>query len=197
VVLKNLCVYGGTFDPVHFGHLILANISKEELAVEKFIFLPSFLPPHKKDQNSLSFDQRLKMLELALEGCENFLISDIENQLEGLSYSYLTIEKLKKKYSLTRENFYFLIGGDSLVDFHKWRKPGQILADVQLIVVDRPGSDYSQVDEKIMKQVRFIKAPLIELSSTEIRHRIRTGKSVRFMMPEKVAQYIYANHLYR
>lgn len=194
MVLRNLCVYGGTFDPIHFGHLILANYIKEELDVDKFIFIPSFLPPHKTNKTHTPFDHRLKMLELAIGNSDDFLISDIEYKRKGLSYSHITIDELREHYS--PENLYFLIGGDSLRDLHQWKNPEKIMNTAKIVVVGRPGSDYSEVDQNILNKVKIIKSPLIEISSTDIRSRIKTGKSIKYMVPEIVEKYIIENGLY-
>lgn len=196
MVLKKLCVYGGTFDPVHLGHLLLANYIKEELGVEKFMFIPTFLPPHKTDQQFSSFTHRYNMLKLALKDSGEFLISDIEYQRQGTSYSYLTIDQLRKEYVLSREDFYFLIGGDSLVELHQWREPEKILDNASVVVMNRPGSDFSSVSESFLNKVQILNTPLVEISSTDVRNRIKTGGSIKYMVPDSVEKYIHENGLY-
>ena len=195
MVLKSLCIFGGCFDPIHYGHLILANYIREELDVEKFMFIPSFLPPHKEKAFSL-FKHRFKMLKLALGKDSDFLVSDIESKRKEPSYSFLTINNLKSQYRLKSEQLYFLIGGDSLVDFHTWKEPHMILDSAQVMVLDRPGYCYDNVDKTILNKVKFLKTPLIEISSTNIRERIKADKSIEFFVPNQVVKYIMDNDLY-
>lgn len=191
---KGLCLYGGTFDPVHNGHLILANFVREELDVDKIVFVPSFLPPHKDSEKHSSFKHRYTMLKLALRNNPDFIISDIEYHLQGTSYSYITIDEIKKIYH--SESIYFLIGGDSLVNFHKWRKPERIVDNARVVVMGRRDYNFDTVDSKILNKVTILNTPLIEISSTEIRHRIAKGLSVRYLLPDAVINYISDNQLY-
>ena len=194
---NNLCIYGGTFDPVHYGHLILANFVKEELGVDKILFVPSFFPPHKEHNSYTPFHHRYQMLQLAIENNPDFSISDIEYQRQGTSYSYLTIEEVKQKYGLNENNLYFLIGGDSLVDFHQWRYPEKILDSAKVVVVGRHDSYYDDVDRIIYDKVQILNSPLIEISSTDIRKNILIGKSVKHSIPYSVEKYILDNNLYK
>lgn len=192
---NSLCIYGGTFDPVHYGHLILAQFVKEELDVDKILFVPSFLPPHKDHTSYSDFQHRYNMLQLAIESNPDFLISNIEYKRQGTSYSYLTIDEIKQQYNL--DKVYFLIGGDSLVNFHQWRNPERILDSAQVVVVGRTDSTYENVDKKIIDKVRIIDSPVIEISSTSIRQRIFDGKPVEYQIPEIIHKYIKKHNLYK
>ncbi|MBN2281294.1 MAG: nicotinate (nicotinamide) nucleotide adenylyltransferase [Candidatus Marinimicrobia bacterium] len=194
---KSLCIFGGTFDPVHNGHIRLANFVQEELGVDKIIFVPSYLPPHKPENIYTSFRQRYEMLEIATRDNPDFIISTIEMEMQGVSYSYLTIEALRKRYFLKTEKPYFLIGGDSLVNFHQWRYPEKILESAHVVVVNRSGNDFNSVNSDILGKVKILNSPLINISSTEIRQRISTGQNCDYLVMQLVLDYIYENSLYK
>ncbi len=193
---KGVCIFGGTFDPIHYGHLILANKIKEQLGVDKIIFVPSYFPPHKNAGSYSDFNHRYKMVELAIADNPDFMLSDIEHQQKGVSYSYKTINYFRDFFSLDKAALFFLIGGDSLVNFHQWKNPYEILDKATVVAVDRKNADYSAVEPSILSDVKITETPLIEISSTDIRHDIKTGKSVKYQLPDVVIDYIIEQQLY-
>ncbi len=192
-----ICLFGGTFDPPHIGHLIIAESIKETHNFDKMFFIPSFLPPHKQDELVSSVNDRFKMLRLALEGNENFEISDIEIKRGGVSYTIQTIREIKSKYHLGREDIYFLLGSDSLLEFHTWKNPEDILNECHILVALRPEFQPSLISSKILSQIQFANISQIDISSSQIRRRVRMGQTIRYMVPDIVFSYIEENNLYR
>jgi len=193
-------VFGGSFDPVHVGHIILARDVKEKLKADKVIFVPAAQAP-LKDKHKASAEDRLKMLELALEREEDFLIEDYEIKRGGVSYTVYTLEYLKEKYR--GEELYLLLGSDSFLKFHMWKEPLRILELAKIVVVDREGKlkEVEKYIEERFKEFRdsivFLPLRRIDVSSTEIRERIKQGKSIYCLVPEKVEEYIKKRGLYR
>ena len=196
-------ILGGTFDPVHIGHLILAQSAYEQLGLEKVIFIPSGMPPHKMDQKRGVPDaERIKMVKLAIEGNRAFELNDMEMDSKEPTYTYLTLQKLCGEYP--ENDYYFIIGEDSLVDFAGWKNPEVIVRYCHIVAAVRPGSSDEKIEEIIAKTQKktggdfiYIKSPLLEISSREIRQRIGNGMSVRYLIPEKVEEHIVKNGLYK
>lgn len=194
--LPRLGVLGGTFDPIHNGHLILAETLLEKLDLAQVLFLLSAHPPHKKSSAIASWQDRLRMIRLALKGNPRFQTSDIEIKRDGPSYTVETIEQLQARY---RQEFrvLFIVGADSILEIFTWHEPERLLATRSLVVVPRPGCDLNQLNQQVAKQVTLVQTPLIEISSSDIRQRVREGLSIRYLVPEEVAVYIYQHCLYR
>ncbi len=200
---KKLGIMGGTFDPVHFGHLILAQYAYEQLELDEVLFIPSGMPPHKPNRDSgTSSVDRIEMTRLAIEDNCSFALTTIEMDNDGPCYTYATLNKLRDIYP--DADFYFILGEDSLVDFPTWKNPREILAQSRIAVGARPGSSDKRIEDTIEKTRNLIggefvriNAPAIELSSREIRKRIEEGKRVEYMLPEKVLEYIKNRGLYK
>ena len=137
------------------------------------------------------------MVALAITGNPAFTVSDIEYQQKGVSYSFKTIDIIRKSLSLNKEQLYFLVGGDSLVNFQQWKNPEYILDSATVVVAGRKNADYSTVDSSILDRVIIAETPLIEISSTGIRHAIKVGQSVRYKLPDAVIDYISEHQLYK
>jgi len=191
--LKKVCIIGGSFNPIHIGHLILANTVLEELNLDEMIFVPCYIQPLKGDKDFASSTHRLEMVKLAIQSNPEFTLSDIEINRKGKSYTVDTLKFFKKKY----ENLYFVIGADNIKDFHKWKEPDTILKIANLIVTNRGGINI-QIPEKIRgKKIISCTIPQIEISSTMIREKIRNGQSIKYLVPEAVENYIIQNNLYK
>ena len=198
-----LGLFGGSFDPVHYGHLLLAEICREECRLEQVWFVPAAIAPHKRDRGHASDSQRLEMLRLAIAGHEAFQVSDVEIARGGISYTVDTLTEVRRQRP--DDELFFLMGADSLDDFPTWREPGKICQLATIIVVDRHGSqpvDLQRLaafaDPQRLEQIRQhrVEFPLIEISSTDIRHRAAAGKSIRFRLPRAVEKYIETNGVY-
>ncbi|OAN16163.1 nicotinate-nucleotide adenylyltransferase [Exiguobacterium undae] len=181
---------GGTFDPPHIGHLLIAEQAKEQLQLDAVWFLPAKLPPHKQSTGT-SADKRLQLVEAAIQCNEAFSVSDIEFERETKSYTYDTIRELKDRYP--EHDFFFLIGADSLVSLGTWYRADDLYQEVRFGAVARPGSRYLIPEGA---QVTAVDMPLLEVSSTDIRQRVARGRSIRYLVPEPVRQLIKEWKLY-
>ena len=190
-----LCLFGGTFDPPHLGHLVIAEFVKESEGFDIILFVPAPNPPHKGKNISLIKD-RLEMLRLAIMENAYFRLSDLEIERGGTSYTNETIIEAKEKFNLSSKDTYLLIGSDSLINFHKWKNYKTILKECKVIVASRPGFQESRIDEKILSQISFSDIPKIEISSSQIRKRIKKGFTVRYMLSNQVMNYINKTGLY-
>lgn len=188
-------LFGGTFDPVHTGHLLLAERALEELDLDLILFVPAHVSPHKVDgRETTAGEERREMLERAIAGNDRFRLSGIELQRKGLSYTRDTLESLWQESPGT--TFTLLMGSDNARDFRSWRDPARILELASVAVWERPG-EYFWPEIYPDHIARKIPAPLIEISSTEIRNRRASGQSIRYMTPDVVVDYISEKGLYR
>ena len=191
-----ICLFGGTFDPPHFGHLIIAQTIFEAEHFDKIVFIPANIPPHKKSKTITPIEIRIEMLKLAIEDNPNFELSDIEIQRGGVSYSYDTIINYKKSKSISKNDLYYLIGSDSLKSFYLWENAKEILDECRLIVAIRPGFRPSDIPNWIISHIQFANIPRIEISSTDIKSRWKENKTIRYMVSEPVWEFINKNKLY-
>ncbi|MCX7836380.1 MAG: nicotinate-nucleotide adenylyltransferase [candidate division WOR-3 bacterium] len=193
--MEKIGLFGGTFDPPHIAHLIIAEEVLFSLSLSKIIFIPTFYPPHKV--NIASFEHRFKMLNLAIENNERFIISDIEKKIKESyniesSYSIYTIRELKKLYS--NEELYFIIGSDQYLDFKNWHQSEEILKEIKVCVLLRYGYPLPKKEDN--KNLLLLPVPQLAIKSSEIRERIKNNKPFRYFLPEKVYKYIIENKLY-
>ena len=198
-------LFGGTFDPVHFGHLIVSRAVAELLRADKIILIPSAVPPHKQNQSISETLDRLCMAQLAIGDDELFEVSDCELRREGPSYTIDTVRHFKEVYGPSTELFW-LIGADTLEDLVNWHKVKELVNECIIVTACRPG--YVQNDLNFLYEVladyqvmlikdHLLATPLIEISATEIRKRVAAGLSVRYQLPEAVLDYIRKRKLYQ
>ncbi|MCM3267224.1 nicotinate-nucleotide adenylyltransferase [Paenibacillus elgii] len=187
---------GGTFDPVHIGHLVAAQSVCERLELDEVWFMPTNVPPHKEQAPGASPRQRLEMVELAVEGHQHFRASDMELRKGGVSYSIETVTMLRAQHPGDR--FTYIIGADMVRYLPKWYKIDELVRLVTFAGLQRPGYDtgYEGLPDAIRQAVKLVPVPQIELSSTLIRQRRALGQSVRYMVPDRVNHYIEVNRLY-
>lgn len=183
-------VLGGCFDPVHNGHLLIAQDAQEKLKLDKVIFLLSAHPPHKQCQ--ASFALRRQMLRQALRGYPDFILNDVEAKRQTLSYTVETLPILKQQYPNVK--LILLIGADQFAELCTWKDHQRLLRLAQFAVMSRAGR---KVARRLPRNVQLLETRVIELSSTEIRNRIAQGLSIRTMVPEPVRRLIEVNNLYR
>ena len=188
------CLFGGTFDPPHIGHLLVAQTVCEAENFDKVFFIPAYQPPHKDDITPV--DERLKMLEFAVEGNPNFEISDVELKRKGVSYTIDTVKFIKEEMRLKSQELFYLMGSDSLLEFQNWKDPKGILNECQVIVAIRPGFRPSDIPSWILQKIQFANIPRFEISSSNIRHRWVENKTIRYMVTLPVWKYIEKNNLY-
>lgn len=189
-----ICLFGGTFDPPHIGHLLIAQTICEAESFDKILFIPVNIPPHKTVNTSL--EDRLNMLDIAIDDNPNFEISDIEIKRGGVSYTIDTIKTIKNKYNISANKISYLIGSDSLLNFHNWKDPEKILEECQIIVAIRPGFRPSDIPAWILHKIQFANIPRFEISSTNIRSRWVEGKTIRYLVTLPVWDYINKNKIY-
>ena len=191
--MKTIGIYGGTFDPIHTGHLITAQSVCEMRKLGKIIFIPSFISPHKTDSISSSPKHRLNMLKLAIKGIPSFDYSDLEINNENISYTIDTVRKLKSTY----KNIELIIGYDNIITFDTWKEPDELLKLVKLIVLRRKVKEENVKRNKYFSEAIFINTPYIEIYGTDIRKRVKNNKNINFLVPQKVMAYIYKHNLYK
>lgn len=191
--MKKIGIYGGTFDPIHFGHLITAQSVLEIRKLDKILFIPSFISPLKTDRISSSPRDRINMLKLAIKDIPHLDYTDMEIKKKNISYTIETIKELRKTY----KNIELIIGYDNLLVFDKWKNPDELLKLVTLIVLRRKVDNEKNHRNKYFKHAIFVDTPLVDIRGTDIRKRVRSGKSINFLVPQKVMAYIYKQNLYK
>ncbi|MDQ6693363.1 MAG: nicotinate-nucleotide adenylyltransferase [Chloroflexota bacterium] len=195
-------VWGGSFDPTHVGHLIMAESVREALSLDMVLFVPVGEQPLKVGLPITPAVHRLAMVELAIEGNPSFRLSRVDVDRPGPSYTYDTLAALRREWGGPEAvSMWFIMGADSLASFPRWHKPHEIVAEVRLAVVRRPGvaldlpSLYSQIPG-LEHSVDWVYAPLVGITATDVRRRLSQEQSVRYRVPREVEEYIQANGLY-
>lgn len=188
-------LFGGTFNPIHNGHLIVAEHVRRTLSLDTVLFIPSYITPNKQSGEEILSNHRMEMVRLALRENDRFNYSDYEIQKNDVSYTIDTVDEMK--YRNPDDSFFLLIGMDNYLTFHHWKDPFIIISKIQVVVMSRP-NHRMQVNKTIgTKNIIFIDVPNIDISSTEIRKRVKEGKSVNQMVPPVVDEYIRNNGLYK
>ncbi|MBN2071352.1 MAG: nicotinate (nicotinamide) nucleotide adenylyltransferase [Candidatus Krumholzibacteriota bacterium] len=190
---ERIGLFGGSFDPVHTGHLILAEMAAEAASLDRVLFIPTSNPPHKSAGRMSSFSDRKIMVELAIAGNERFFISDLEDRGD-ISYTFESILHFREK-GFGRDQIHLIIGADSLNDITRWRNPEEILSNATIIAMQRPGHT---VNSPLPSEaaIIFLTGASNSISSSGIRKRVAERKSIRYLVPESVARYIEERSLY-
>ncbi len=197
-------IFGGTFDPVHTGHLILAEQGREQGQLDEVWFVPAAHPPHKETPALTRFEQRVEMRALAIAGNAAFRIDELEKERPGPSYTADTLAELRRRYP--DHEFWLLIGSDTLWDLPHWYQPRRVLEQAGLLVMTRPGStvlsaehlrEQFHLPEQTPLRLQVIETPQIDISSRDLRRRAAAGRSLRYFLPRAVECYIYDKQLYR
>lgn len=205
VTTMKLGILGGTFNPIHLGHLIIAQTALEKFQLKRVVFIPNGQPHYKKAKGLAPARHRLKMVKLAMADNSFFSVSDIESQRKGPSYSIETLQKLKSLYPATTK-FYFIIGADTLSELPLWRDIKKLTQLCHFITIGRPDTVSLNtkrltryLDRSVVADFRryYLARPLIDISSSEIRNRIRKGQSVKYLVPEEIAKYLRRYKLYQ
>jgi nicotinate-nucleotide adenylyltransferase len=199
-----LGIFGGSFDPVHYGHLLLAETCREQCRLDRIWFLPAAVPPHKQSRQLAPAKARVEMLELAISGNEQFEVSTLELERGGVSYTVETLRLLRERQPA--DELFLLMGADSLRELVTWREPEEICSLAIPIVVHRGGSpepDFALLGKLVTPQrllaiqAHQVEMPIIDLSSTDLRQRATQDKSLRYRTPRAVEKYIQTQGLYR
>lgn len=197
---KRVGIFGGTFDPIHMGHLIVAETIMDEFHLDKVVFIPAAVPPHKLDKQISPAKHRYMMTMLATCSNPRFQVSDMEMHRQGPSYSRDTLAQLLKEHGSDTE-FYFIVGADSVENLHTWNRIDELLTMCHFIGASRPGCmpDMEKIAQRfgpLAEKIHCLETPELEISSTEIRHRVGQKRTIRYIVPETVEQYIYKEKLY-
>jgi nicotinate-nucleotide adenylyltransferase len=187
---------GGTFDPVHYGHLIIAEWARDVLSLDRLFFIPAFIPPHKQDKKFSQADVRMEMVKRAIDAHPTFEVSDFEVMKHDVSFSIDTILYFKKKFNLNASELFFIIGSDSLKEFGGWRQPARIVKNCTLTVYPRYDIEIASEEIPSAQTIIMLQAPIIDISSTMIRERIAQHKSIRYLVPDSVERYIRQYRIY-
>jgi nicotinate-nucleotide adenylyltransferase len=190
-----IAVMGGTFNPPHIAHLICAEEVCDQFKFDKVLFIPSARPPHKNNHEIADAQHRYMMTVLATKNNPHFEVSRIELDRPGRSYTIKTVKELKLIYGNEAE-IYWIVGTDAIIDMPSWYNIDELLRICNFVAINRPGYDPNNADKKIIQNVHFVKVSNIDVSSSEIRRRIRDGMSIKYLVPMEVEEYIYKNGLY-
>ncbi len=190
-------LFGGTFDPIHTGHLIIAESVRSGLYLDKVFFIPAGLPPHKLNQNVTDPRLRFEMVKIAIHNYPYFHVSDVEIERKGKSFTIDTVRMFQNSPDFKDDEFVLIIGCDNFLGLHNWYQPDEVLNSIDTVVAVRPGFDLSKAEKRFVDKVKIIKTPLIDISSSRIRESVRKGESVSFWVPDKVKKFIEARGLYR
>ena len=194
--MKRVGIFGGAFDPPHIGHLRLAEQCRERLGLEELLIVPTFHSPHKPNPNT-DFEHRLEMCRLTFQG-KIYTVTDIERQIGGEGYTINTLRRIKEGYPKGTK-FFLIIGGDMLFYFDKWFRYESILKECTVVAAAREEDSYADLTEKAAElgHVKVLNLPVTEISSTEIRDRLKSGGDTTGLLTPEVAEYIAESKLYR
>lgn len=187
-------IFGGSFNPPHIAHLAVAEAARDQLGLDRIVWVPAATPPHKQGRPMTATAHRLAMTRLAVAGNPAFDVSAWEIEQGGVSYTVDTIRALQDLQP--EADFHLVLGGDSLAQFGSWREPEEILRRAALVVYPRPGADLADVDPAVMARATVLDRPLLDPSSTAIRRLLRAGHSARYLVPDSVLAYIDEHGLY-
>lgn len=207
-------IFGGTFNPIHFAHLRIAEEIREAFALSNVVFVPAATPPHKPLADELPFADRMEMVARAVADNPFFTVSDLESRRDGKSYSIDTILAFREQYP--GAELFFIMGGDSFAEFSTWRRYGEIFANCNIVAITRPGTDislleglpvalahefwYDSAGKRLVHcsghAVYYLEGTRLDISSTTIRSLIKQGRSIRYLLPAQVEHYISEQRLY-
>lgn len=199
--MKKIGILGGTLDPIHNGHMSMAKCAREQLSLDKIIIMPTPNPPHKNAKNISDANIRLFMVKIAIENIDYLEYSDFEMKREGIIYTSDTLELFIKENP--DSEIFFIMGADSLLAIETWHKPEKIFEQCKVVVVDRDNSDekinkqISYLQDKYDAQIIYLNMPMVDISSTNIKERIKNNEPINNLVPKKVEEYILQNKLYK
>lgn len=200
--IKAIGLMGGTFDPIHYGHLIAAENSRSEFDLDRVVFIPAARPPHKEGESVLDSPHRLQMVKLAIAGNPAFDISTLEQERQGLSYTIDTVEYFRDRFPDSQ--IFFIMGMDSLLMFDTWRDYQRLAGLCRFIVVTRPGyvmepgqPVLDNLPTLLWENLSMLEIPGLDISSSDIRQRVRLSRPIKYMLPAAVEDYLLEHGLYR
>jgi nicotinate-nucleotide adenylyltransferase len=202
---RSVGIMGGTFDPIHYGHLVIAEGARVQYHLEEIIFVPSGTPPHKTGRGITNPEHRFQMTQLAVKDNPYFSVSRLEIDRPGPSYAVDTIRALRGIYS-ERTRLYFITGADAILEILSWKDVGSLISMCHLVAATRPGYSLSGLEDIVGKirnlhhrdfSVHTMEVPALMISSTDIRNRVLNGRPIKYLLPDAVEKYIYEHNLYR
>jgi nicotinate-nucleotide adenylyltransferase len=191
-----LGLFGGTFDPVHYGHLRTVDAARRELDLPRLLILPNPRPPHKLGEPLTPYAHRKEMLRIALEEFPGLEMADVEEQAAGPAYTTDTVRRVIASLPAGERELWLIVGMDSLLELPHWKDPEALFRDVRVAVLPRPGYEWEQVLPRFRERVRVLHSPLVDLSGTEIRRTLEQGRIPEAGLSSAVAKYIREHHLY-
>jgi nicotinate-nucleotide adenylyltransferase len=199
---RRLGIMGGTFDPIHYGHLVAAETARDELGLDNVLFIPTGIPPHKINRQVTDANLRFAMVEMSIRNNKYFKVSRVEIEREGPTY---TIDTLRILHALFPEQeLYFITGTDALRELLTWREPEEIIKLARIIGASRPGYESHDILKSIyhkypftMDKISQLEIPALAISSTDIRSRVHKKRSIRYLLPDEVRLFIKENKLYQ
>jgi len=200
-VIRRLGVFGGTFDPVHHGHLVAAEEARHQLDLDQVLFVPAGRPPHKPTRPISPVHHRVRMIELAIAAKPYFALSHVDVERPGVCYTVETLELLRAEWG-PGPIFYFVVGTDSLADIPTWYQPQRLIELCELAVARRTGAevDLVRLEERLpglRDRIHWVPIPLLEISSSDLRARVRAGRPISYLVPSAVEAYVLEHGLYR
>lgn len=200
--IKRLAIMGGTFDPIHYGHLVAAEGAKYEFNLDRVIFIPAARPPHKTEKEMTAPYHRLHMVERAIYSNSHFEISALELEREGLSYTINTVNAVREIHP--QASIYFITGADAVLEILTWKNVEELLNVCKFIAATRPGYDLENLEHTLsclprhyLKKICTMEVPALAISSTDIRARVAEGRPIKYLLPELVERYIFEEGLYK
>ena len=201
---KRVAVMGGTFDPIHYGHLVTAEAVRQEFQIDQVLFIPTGRPPHKSDRVISDPENRYLMTLLATESNDDFYVSRLEIDRVGYTYTIDTIHALQEIYGPDTEIF-FITGADAFYQMFSWHNAEELLASCTFVAATRPGYNKEELMRRILtthednplRKFHFLEVPALSISSSDIRARIQSGRSIKYLVPESVENFIQKYHLYQ
>lgn len=201
---RRIAVMGGTFDPIHYGHLVTAEAVRHEFQIDQVLFIPTGRPPHKSSKKVSDPQERYLMTLLATQSNENFYVSKLEIDRSGFTYTIDTIHALQKIYRPDTEIF-FITGADAFYQMFSWHNSEELLHSCTFVAATRPGYNKEEllrrisetVEDHPLQKFHFVEVPALAISSSDIRERVRTGRPVKYLVPESVEDFIRKYHLYQ
>ncbi len=195
-------ILGGTFDPIHLGHLLMAEIAREVLGLQRVLFVPAGDPPHKRGRQKTLAHHRCAMVKLAIAGNPNFELCPVDLERPGPHYSIDTIRLIQARFNLSAEQCFFIIGSDSVMELSAWHNAEELTSLCRLAVVHRPGyqPDVAALERaipEINSRLNWVEIPAMGLAASEIRARVRAGQSIRYQVVDRVRGYIRQHRLYQ
>lgn len=200
--MAKIGIMGGTFDPIHLGHVAMAREALLQADLDRVLFMPSKIPPHKRERIISDERQRAEMVRLAIQNEPGFEFSAFELAREGITYTAETLQLFHAEH--LKDKLYFIMGGDSFMQLEDWYQPGKIMASAVILAVSRDGLTQEQMQERAEElrqryhaEIQIVRMPPLDISSTEIRRRVHAGRKINDLVPEAVAEYIQRQGIYR